>query len=256
MPADPVAERPLTGLVDPDAVHPLEDRVPDDAIARLSAIDDLTATVSDVLDVLGVGGAAGASELRPTIAGRKVVGTAVTVRKVPQRRAAALDAAKGEADMGEIEGANQCRPGDVVVIEGLPNVSAMGGLMSEMAKREGAAGAIIHGGYRDVGHGRSIDFPVWSSHVTPVTGKWRSEVVEVGGPVTIAGLAVRPGDLAIADDTGVVFVPRDAVADVVERVEAVAQMESAYAGALASDVPLHELIRAHREGAGAEGSTR
>jgi regulator of RNase E activity RraA len=249
MPADPPAQRGLTGLVDPGRVHPLTERVAEEEIARLSAIDDLSATVSDVLDMLGLEGAVGASELRPTIAGRKIVGTAVTVRKVPQRRAGALDAARGEADMGEIEGANQCQPGDVIVIEGLPGVSAMGGLMSEMAKREGATGAIIDGGYRDVGHGRSIGFPVWSSDVTPVTGKWRSEVAEVGGSVTIAGLAVSAGDLAIADETGVVFVPRDAIGEVVERVEAISQAEAAYAGALASDVPLDELIRAHRQGA-------
>jgi len=252
MNADAVGERGLTGLVDPEAVHPLAERVPAELIERLLAVQDLTATVSDVLDVLGIEGIAGASELRPTIPDGRVVGTAVTVRKVPRRLPAALEASGDRPDMGEIEGANQARPGDVLVIEGQPGVSAMGGLMSSMSKRQGAIGAVVDGGVRDIGHSRSIGFPLWSSHVTPVTGKWRSEVVEVGGPVTIGGLIVHAGDLVIADETGVAFVPAGLAREVVERVEQVARVEAGYHAALASDVPLAELIRAQRAQAGAE----
>lgn len=242
-----VAERGLTGLVDPARVHPVVARAPEDAIERLRRVRDLSATVSDVLDLLGLEGALGASELRPTMVEGRVVGSAVTVRKVPKRRAPALGAGAGEVDMGEIEGANQAGPGDVLVVEGLPGVSAMGGLMATMARRQGASGAVIAGGFRDVGHARAIDFPVWSSHVTPVTGKWRTEVAEVGGPVTILGRTVNPGDLVVADETGVVFVPREVVGEVVERVEAIERAEEGYRAALAGDVPLDELVRSHAE---------
>ncbi|MBA2545846.1 MAG: RraA family protein, partial [Solirubrobacterales bacterium] len=149
-------------------------------------------------------------------------------------------------DMGEIEGANQADPGDVLVIQGLAGVSAMGGLMSAMAKRQGAIGAVVDGGIRDLGRARSLDFPIWSSEVTPVTGKWRSEVVEINGAVSIAGLVVRPGDLVVADETGVAFVPAELAPDVVERVEAIAAAEDGYVAALAGDLPLPELIKAHR----------
>lgn len=239
-------ERGLTGTVDPAVVHSVHERVDQAICERLQGLRDLSATASDVLDLLGVEGAVGASEVPPTMADRTVIGPAVTVRKVPRRRVASLDASRGEADMGEIEGANQANPGDVLVIEGLPAVSAMGGLMATMAKRQGVLGAVIDGGVRDVAHARSIDFPVWSSDVTPVTGKWRSEVAEVNGPVTIRGRVVHPGDLVIADETGVVFVPRDLAGELADRVETIGRAEDAYREALAGDIPLDELIRAHR----------
>lgn len=237
----------LTGLVAPERILAQPHRIPADLIQRLQKLQDLSATVADVLDMLGVEAAVGASALMPIIPGRCIIGTAVTVRKVPQRRAWALDAAAGRADMGEIEGANQCRPGDVLVIEGLPEVSAMGGIMSTMAKRQGCAGAVVDGGVRDVGHARAIDFPLWSSHVTPVTGKWRSEVIEINGPVTIRGRSVNAGDLVIADETGVVFVPQELATEVVRRVEAISRKEDAFRSALASDVPLSQLMMAYRE---------
>lgn len=246
MSVEAIEQRELTGLVDADAVQPLTERVPADLIERLLAVVDLSATVSDVLDLLGIKAVTGASTLRPTTPDGRVVGTAVTVRKVPRREPAALAAVGGRPDMGEIEGANQARAGDVLVIEGQPDVSAMGGLMASMAKRQGAVGAIVDGGVRDVGHARSIGFPLWSTHVTPVTGKWRSEVIEVGGRVTIAGLIVNAGDLVIADETGVAFVPPELVGELVERVEAIAQIEDGYLAALESELSLAEMIRAQR----------
>ncbi len=246
MSADVLTERGLTGLVAPERVHELVERIPAEVIERLRGIQDLSATVSDVLDGLGVEGAVGASELRPTIPDARIVGTAVTVRKVPQRRAASGDAAAGEADMGEIEGANQATAGDVLVIEGLAGISAMGGLMSTMAQRQGATGAVIDGGFRDVSHAREIGFPVWSADVTPVTGKWRSVVAEVNGAVTIKGCTVSAGDLVVADETGVCFVPAAQAAEVAARVAEVADAEELYRAALAGDQPLDELIRSHR----------
>ena len=59
---------------------------------------------------------------------------------------------------------------------------------------------MVDGGVRDVGQSRSIGFPIWSRDISPITGKWRCVTVEVNGPVSIAGLAVRPGDLVIADE--------------------------------------------------------
>ncbi len=243
MTSDAYTERELTGLVASERVHDLPSRVDGGLLERLRGLPDLSATVSDVLDALGIEAAVGASDLSPTIEGSRVVGTAVTVRKVARRRSAVLDAADRQVDMGEIEGANQCGPGDVLVIEGQRGVSAMGGLMATMCKRQGASGAVIDGGVRDVGHARSIGFPVWSSDVTPLTGKWRSEVVEVNGAVTIGGKVVQAGDLVIADETGMVFVPRDLVEEVVTKVEEVGRAEEAYRSALESDIPLARLLR-------------
>ena len=148
--------------------------------------------------------------------------------------------------MEELEGINQADAGDVLVIEGVPGVSNMGGMMASIAVRQGLIGAVVDGGVRDVEHSRSIGYPVWSSEVTPITGKWRAVTVEVNGPVVIAGVTVHSGDLVIADDTGVCFVrPHDA-ATVLERCVATADREHKYQRDIDAGVPIPELSRRYK----------
>ena len=79
----------------------------------------------------------------------------------------------------------------------------MGGISAQTGKRQGEVGAIVQGGVRDIAHSRAIDYPVWASEITPVTGKWRLETVEINGPIQMGEVRVNPGDLVVADDTGV-----------------------------------------------------
>jgi regulator of RNase E activity RraA len=60
---------------------------------------------------------------------------------------------------------------------------------------------------RDVGRSRANGFPIWVRSVTPLSGKWYLDGVEVNGVVTIAGTQVAPGDIVVADDSGVCIVP-------------------------------------------------
>jgi regulator of RNase E activity RraA len=76
-----------------------------------------------------------------------------------------------------------------------------------VAQRAGCGGAVVDGGYRDPGASRALGFPIWSRGVTPITGKWRLETVEINGRVRIAGVSVDAGDLVLADEAGIVFVP-------------------------------------------------
>jgi regulator of RNase E activity RraA len=92
----------------------------------------------------------------------------------------------------------------------------MGGVGGRLSKRQGVLGAIVDGAVRDVGDYRAIDYPVWSAGVTPLSGKWRVQAVEINGPVSICGVVVNPGDLVVADDSGVCFVPRAHVDKVLE----------------------------------------
>jgi regulator of RNase E activity RraA len=108
--------------------------------------------------------------------------------------------------MGESEAYNLAEPGDVVVIEGLLGSSNMGGQSATLAHRQGCAGAIIDGSYRDPDASRTLGFPIWARGVTPITGKWRLETAEINGRVQIAGVSVDAGDLVVADEAGVVFV--------------------------------------------------
>ena len=58
-----------------------------------------------------------------------------------------------------------------------------------MGKRQGEAGAIVDGAVRDIGHSREIGYPVWSTSVSPMTGKWRIRTVTVNRPVPFARAA-------------------------------------------------------------------
>lgn len=219
----------LTGRVRPELVKANPGHIDPQWIERLRKLGDLSSLVSDVLDEFGLSGTVGINKLKPTF-DTTVVATVVTMRNVPQGVAAHLNVTRREWLMSEIEGINQALPGQVLVIEGVPDVSNMGGLMASIAKHQGLAAAIVDGGVRDIGQSRAIGFPVWSRDVTPLTGKWRCVTVEVNGTVSIQGCIVHAGDLVVADETGMCFVPRAWVEKVVMRCEEIAQYEDRIAG--------------------------
>jgi 4-hydroxy-4-methyl-2-oxoglutarate aldolase len=125
-------------------------------------------------------------------------------------------------------------------VQGVANVSSMGGVSASVGKRQGEAGAIVDGAVRDIDHSRAIGYPVWSSSVSPMTGKWRIETVAVNKPVAICGVAVKPGDLVIADEVGVCFIPFARAADVLAMAQRLAQAEAKRLERLASGVSLAE----------------
>ncbi len=179
-------------------------RPPQGAVARFVALGDPTGIISDTMDELGIpSGVIGASVLRPTIPGTTIVGPALTLRNILQR----IDPLQGARDhvnrMAEFEAHNLAQQGDVLVIQGVANLSNMGGISAQTGKRQGEVGAIVQGGVRDIAHSRAVGYPVWASDITPVTGKWRLETVEINGPIQIGEIRVAPGDLVVADDTGV-----------------------------------------------------
>jgi len=233
----PSARKP-TGVLPRDLIRPSGPRAPRETIARFLALEDLAGTVSDVLDKLAIRGAVGASILQPTLAGARIVGPAVTVRNVPQALDPYKSASMKAQLMTEIEGVNQGDPGDVMVIQGLRDISNMGGIIASLAHRQGLAGAVVDGGVRDVGQSRRIGFPVWSRDISPVTGKWRCETVEVNGTVHVAGIGVRPGDLVIADETGTCFVPHHLISQVLELAEEVTRSEREFMRQLESGMDI------------------
>lgn len=216
-------EKKLTGRVPREAIrHMVLPQIPSDMLARFAALDDLTGTVSDAMDDLGLFAAVPATELRPTLPGRRLVGRAVTVRNAERADTPTRAAADKAGGMGEHEAYNLSEPGDVVVIEGIAGVSNMGGQSATLAHRSGCAGAIIDGSFRDPETGARLDFPIWARGVTPITGKWRLRTVEINGRVRVGGIAVDAGDLVLADDAGVVFVPFAHLAAVLQRAEQIA----------------------------------
>src|SRR3954465_12511168 len=156
-----MAAKRLTGRIAAEHIKLLEvPRPPQGAVERFKALGDPTGIVSDTMDELGIpSGVIGASVLRPTMPGTPMVGPALTLRNILQR----IDPLAGARDkvnkMAEFECHNLAMPGDVLVIEGVANISNMGGNSSQTGKRQGEAGAIVQGGIRDVTHTRAAGYP-------------------------------------------------------------------------------------------------
>jgi 4-hydroxy-4-methyl-2-oxoglutarate aldolase len=205
------------------------------------ALPDLSGMTSDAMDDLGLAGAVPASVLTPTDPSRRIVGRALTVenRRLPTDVGQAVR--EGRSQLGEIEAHNLAELGDVLVIQGLRGISSMGGISAAIGRRQGEVGAIVDGAVRDTGHSRSIGYPIWSRGVSPITGKWRIETVSINKPVSICGITVSPGDLVLADETGVCFVPRKAAAVVLARAQAIAVDERARLAEIDSGVPIAKL---------------
>jgi regulator of RNase E activity RraA len=235
----------LTGRIAPERIRMMTvPRPPEGVVERFMALGDPSGVVADAMDELGVPpGVIGASILRPTIPGTTIVGPATTVRNILQR-VNPLDGAKSHANkMAEFEAHNLATPGDVLVIQGVANVSNMGGISAQTGKRQGEVGAIVMGGIRDIAHSRAVGYPVWSTDITPTTGKWRIETVEINGEVQLGEVRVSPGDLVVADDTGVCFIPRERILEVLELAEKKAKAEEVGCNAIDGGIPVPGISR-------------
>jgi len=151
------------------------------------------ATVHEGLGRIGYLG----PELRPAWPGARVGGTAVTALCWP-----------GDNLMIHVA-VEQCRPGDVLVVA--TNSPSTDGLFGELfataLAHRGVRGVVLGCGVRDVAELREMGFPAWSAAVS-AQGSVKATAGAVNVPVVLGGQTVRPGDVVLGDDDGVMVVPR------------------------------------------------
>jgi 4-hydroxy-4-methyl-2-oxoglutarate aldolase len=122
----------------------------------------------------------------------------------------------------------QCSEGDVLVVAtAAPATHGMfGDLFATVLVHRGVRGVVIDTGIRDTATLREMGFPAWSRHVS-AEGTVKATAGSVNMPVVIAGQRIRAGDVVVADDDGVVVVPREKVAETVTASQARVDKEDA-----------------------------
>jgi regulator of RNase E activity RraA len=106
------------------------------------------------------------------------------------------------------------------------DVAAIGGLMATVAKSRGMAGIITDAGVRDLAEIRSLGLPVYARSIIPSTAVSRYTTVAKDVEVECAGVKVKPGDIIVAGEDGVVVVPGDRAAEVLKKSQEIDDRES------------------------------
>jgi 4-hydroxy-4-methyl-2-oxoglutarate aldolase len=119
----------------------------------------------------------------------------------------------------ELRAVDACQMDDVLICAAGGSVRSgiWGELLSTAARNAGCVGVVVDGAVRDVSRMRQMNFPVFARSTVIYDSKDRQRVIDLDVPVMIDGVTFGPGDLVIADDDGVVVVPRAVEAAVVRR---------------------------------------
>jgi regulator of RNase E activity RraA len=205
----------------------------DTLVERLAKLD--TCAVSDAMDRHGLAGVA--PGIRPLTSTARIAGRVVTVRLKPH------DGGQSTRHLGTAA-IVAASPGDVIVVDhqGREDAAGWGGILSRAAQLRGVAGVIVDGACRDVDEAREIGFPVFATASTPRTARGRAVEESFNEPVSLGGIAVQPGDLVLADGTGVVFVPAGQAETVIATAEQIAAREAEMTRAVLAGDPVTEVM--------------
>ncbi|MDH4265950.1 MAG: RraA family protein [Deltaproteobacteria bacterium] len=189
-----------------------------------------TSTISDALDRFGL--RAGCEGIFPIVPGVKMAGPAFTLRYVP---------------VGQVKGTvgdyiDIAQPGDVIVLDnnGRTDCTVWGDILTVVAQRKGIHGTVIDGVCRDVPNILKEKYPIFTRGRFMMTGKDRVMVEAMNVTVSIGKTQVKPGDIMIGDDSGVVVVPRERAEEVLKLALEIETAENQIEEAVRSGLSLKE----------------
>lgn len=203
-------------------------------VERLAAVP--TASISDALDALGIRGQL--PGITPLTRDFRIAGPAFTVRYEP--------AGATRGSVGDF--LDDVPAGAVVAIEngGRLDATVWGGIMTQAAAAKGVEGTVIDGVCRDVNTSLTQEYPLFTKGSYMHTGKDRVNLVAVNEPVTLCGIAVRPGDLICGDADGALVVPAGRAVEVVELAERIEETERRIVAAVRAGSTLRQARIDHR----------
>ncbi len=179
--------------------------------ARLLALS--TTNIADALDALGLKGAT--CGVRPMWEkAAKITGRTVTLKLT----SAGLTKSKTHLGVTAIDAAAK---GDVIVIDngGRLDTSCWGGILANGAKMKGVSGIVVDGAVRDLDDIMEADFAAYARGTVVATARGRIMEESTNAMIEFAGVQVRPGDVVLADRSGVVVIPQEELDAVLAKAE-------------------------------------
>lgn len=178
--------------------------------------------VSDAMTALKIRGTT--RGIRPIWEGcPKICGEAITIKMGP------VGVTEAETThLGVLNAMKAGKPGSVVVVDhgGRTDISAFGGIMGNTAQVYGMSGVVVDGVCRDIDEYVEIKLPMYSRGATVETSRGKTQSYLINQMIQFGGVQVRPGDIVLADRSGVVIVPQERFEEVLAKAEELESNES------------------------------
>ncbi|MHB9097684.1 MAG: RraA family protein [Syntrophales bacterium] len=206
--------------------------IPKEAFEALAKAN--TGMVNDALALAGING--GIKGVRPARGSEdyKVVGRVGTVLFGSPR--------PDSPRLNMYQAIRDTPAGSVLVIDGKGmDVHFTGDNQGECAKRQGLAGMVCYGGSRDIAGYRAMGMPLYCTGSATVDKPSDIQVLGYNVPIEVAGVAIKPGDIIIADEDGVVCIPQEALAIFLEKLKIIFEVEEGMEKAIVTCAPVEEI---------------
>ena len=200
-----------------------------------------SAVVADALDAMGLRNQILSADIRALTSTPRVYGRVFTAKAVPVHEMPA------EPYKLEMQAIDTMRAGDVLVVdaEHEKRSAFWGELLSTACLAKGVRGVVMSACTRDLRALNQLDFPVFGIGCTPADSAGRLDVVSIGEPIQIDGVAAENGDYVLGDLDGVVIVPQKAANEALRRATEKVSGENTVREELRAGVPVAEVFKKH-----------